>query len=137
MNRISQLLLCALTLSAPTFADSPPPQTLPIAATPNHAAVDETREERDARMAWWRDAKFGMFIHYGLYSGLAGEFRGVPGGAEWIQKNLELDTDTYAAEAAPLFKPRPAAPRLGPSWPRRPAAATWCSPPSTTRVSPC
>lgn len=107
MNRISQLLLCALTLSAPSFADAPPPQTLPIAGDANHAAVEETREERDARMAWWRDAKFGMFIHYGLYSGLAGEFRGVPGGAEWIQKNLELDTDTYAAEAAPLFKPAP------------------------------
>ena len=36
------------------------------------ATVQETKEQRDARMQWWRDAKFGMFIHYGLYSGLAG-----------------------------------------------------------------
>lgn len=50
-------------------------------------------------MEWWRDAKFGMFIHYGLYSGLAGEWKGRPGGSEWIQKNVEVDTDTYAAEA--------------------------------------
>ena len=50
--------------------------------------------------------KFGMFIHYGLYSGLAGEWKGRPGGSEWIQKNVEVDTDTYAAEALPLFKPR-------------------------------
>ena len=57
-------------------------------------------------MEWWRDAKFGMFIHYGLYSGLAGEWKGRPGGSEWIQKNVEVDTDTYAAEALPLFKPR-------------------------------
>ena len=67
----------------------------------------ETREERDTRMKWWRDAKFGMFIHYGLYSGLAGEFKGVPGGGEWIQCNLGLDTETYAAEALPLFQPAP------------------------------
>ena len=25
-------------------------------------------ESRDERMAWWREARFGMFIHYGLYS---------------------------------------------------------------------
>lgn len=107
MNRISLLLLGALSLSASAIADAPPPQVLPIAGDANHAAVTETREERDARMDWWRDAKFGMFIHYGLYSGLGGEFRGVPGGTEWIQKNLELDTDTYAAEATRHFKPAP------------------------------
>ena len=58
-------------------------------------------------MGWWRDAKFGMFIHYGIYSGLAGEFKGKKGGAEWLQSNLRLDTDSYAAEALPLFKPAP------------------------------
>ena len=82
-------------------------QVLPVAGDEDHAAITETNEQRDARMAWWRDAKFGMFIHYGLYSGLAGEFKGVQGGSEWIQTNLELDTDTYAAEALSLFKPAP------------------------------
>lgn len=67
----------------------------------------ESKEARDARMQWWRDAKFGMFIHYGLYSGLAGEFMGVPGGGEWIQCNLGLDTESYAAVALPLFQPAP------------------------------
>lgn len=77
-------------------------------AVPESAVVvphKETKEERDARMKWWRDAKFGMFIHYGLYSGLAGYFKEIPGGGEWIQCNLGLDTDTYAAETLPLFKP--------------------------------
>ncbi len=69
------------------------------------ATQQETKEQRDARMKWWRDAKFGMFIHYGLYSGLGGYFKGTPGGGEWIQCNLGLDTDTYAAEALPLFQP--------------------------------
>ena len=75
-------------------------------AAPESAAattVQETKEQRDARMQWWRDAKFGMFIHYGLYSGLAGYFQGVPGGGEWIQCNLGLDTLTYAAETLPRF----------------------------------
>ena len=72
----------------------------------HEGAPPETEDARDARMKWWRDGKFGMFIHYGLYSGLAGEWKGRPGGSEWIQKNVEVDTDTYAAEALPLFKPR-------------------------------
>jgi len=33
----------------------------------------ETKEERNARMQWWRDARFGLFIHWGLYSIPAGE----------------------------------------------------------------
>jgi len=53
-----------------------------IAGDDDHAPVWETREQRDARMKWWRDAKFGMFIHFGLYSGLGGEWRGVPAGTE-------------------------------------------------------
>ena len=76
-------------------------------ASVQSSAAAETKEERDARMQWWRDAKFGMFIHYGLYSGLAGEFKGIPGGGEWIQCNLGLDTDTYAEETLPLFRPEP------------------------------
>lgn len=42
----------------------------------NEGAPAETKQARDKRMKWWRDGKFGMFIHYGLYSGLAGEFQG-------------------------------------------------------------
>lgn len=79
---------------------------LPLAGDDDHAAVSETREQRDARMRWWRDAKFGMFIHFGLYSGFGGEWRGVPAGTEWIQKNVETDTETYRREAFPLFRPR-------------------------------
>lgn len=30
--------------------------------------VDEPPSERDARMAWWREARFGMFLHFGLFS---------------------------------------------------------------------
>lgn len=71
-------------------------------------APRETVEQRDARMKWWRDGKFGMFIHYGLYSGLGGRVQGkdYEGCVEWIQMQSGLDSETYAAEALPLFKPK-------------------------------
>ena len=71
----------------------------------------ETQTERDERMQWWREARFGMFVHWGLYSGLAGTWDGKPvgtrGGMEWIQQRVKADTDTYAKAAFPLFKPKP------------------------------
>ena len=108
LARISAAALAAslLALSASAGTPSETPARVPvIAGDADHAPVFETRAERDARMKWWRDAKFGMFIHFGLYSGLAGEWRGKYAGGEWIQKNVETDTETYRAEAFPRFKP--------------------------------
>lgn len=34
----------------------------------------ETAAAKDARLGWWREARFGMFIHWGVYSALAGEW---------------------------------------------------------------
>ena len=74
-------------------------------------APKETAAQRDARMQWWREARFGMFVHWGLYSGLAGTWEGKPvatrGGMEWIQNRVNADTKTYAERAIPLFKPSP------------------------------
>ncbi len=95
--------LCAETASLPD--EENPPRVPVLAGDADHAPVFETREERDARMRWWRDAKFGMFIHFGLYSGLAGEWEGRNAGAEWIQKNVEIDSETYARAAFPRFSP--------------------------------
>jgi alpha-L-fucosidase len=71
----------------------------------------ESRSDRDARMAWWREARFGMFVHWGLYSGLAGTWDGkavaTSGGMEWIQERVKADTRTYATRAIPLFTPKP------------------------------
>lgn len=70
----------------------------------------ESTAERDARMHWWREARFGMFVHWGLYSGLAGTWEGKPvgesGGMEWIQQRVKADTGAYAEEAIPLFRPK-------------------------------
>ena len=75
------------------------------------SSTPESPAQRDARMSWWREARFGMFVHWGLYSGLAGTWEGKPvgktGGMEWIQQRVKADTDTYAKAALPLFKPTP------------------------------
>jgi alpha-L-fucosidase len=86
---------------------------LTLNAAPGRAVptTPETPVQRDARMKWWREARFGMFVHWGLYSGLAGTWDGKPvgtrGGMEWIQQRVKADTDTYAAAALPLFHPKP------------------------------
>jgi alpha-L-fucosidase len=48
--------------------------------------AEETKAARDARMKWWREAKFGLFIHWGVYSVPAGIYNGKPIGGigEWI-----------------------------------------------------
>ncbi|MBN1420623.1 MAG: alpha-L-fucosidase [Planctomycetes bacterium] len=62
----------------------------------------ETEAERDSRMNWWREARFGMFIHWGLYAIPAGEWEGrkIPGIGEWIMYNAHIPV----AEYEPLAK---------------------------------
>ncbi len=49
----------------------------------------------DDRLAWWRDARFGMFIHWGLYSILAGEWGGRTDYAEWIRHSAHIPLADY------------------------------------------
>ena len=48
---------------------------------------NETKEEKDSRLAWWTNDRFGMFIHWGTYS-LAGRH-------EWVKKRERIDDETY------------------------------------------
>jgi alpha-L-fucosidase len=61
---------------------------------------------QDERMAWWREARFGMFIHWGLFSQLGGEWKGFDYGkemggasAEWIMLQAAIPKEEYAALA--------------------------------------
>lgn len=58
---------------------------------------DETTLKQDERMEWWRDARFGMFIHWGLYAEPAGEWKGerIPGISEWIMARAEIPVAEY------------------------------------------
>ncbi len=51
----------------------------------------------DARMQWWRQARFGMFIHWGLYAIPAGTWEGeqIPGIGEWIQYRAQIPVANY------------------------------------------
>jgi len=63
--------------------------------------ADETPAQRDARMAWWRDARFGMFIHWGVYSVPAGTYHGeqVKGIGEWIMNRGKIPMAEYQSYA--------------------------------------
>jgi hypothetical protein len=67
----------------------------------NFCSATETKAQHDARMAWWREAKFGMFIHWGVYSVPAGYYNGkpVPGIGEWIMNRGKIPMAEYQAYA--------------------------------------
>ena len=76
-------LLCLLPLAACSGSGDRAP------------AKPDARTEQDQRMAWWRDARFGMFIHWGLYSIPAGEWKGDTGHAEWIRETAHIPVEEY------------------------------------------
>jgi alpha-L-fucosidase len=55
-----------------------------------------------ARTGWWRNAKYGLFIHWGLYSQLAGHWNGqtTAGLGEWIMKDLNIPESQYETVAS-------------------------------------
>ncbi len=70
------------------------------------ALQTSTEQDRERRMKWWHEARFGMFIHWGLYS--------VLGRHEWVMENEAIPVAEYEQLAA-RFRPRP--------WPAREWAA--------------
>ena len=62
-------------------------------------AQDTTRENR---MKWWRDARFGMFIHWGVYAVPAGEYKGqrINRIGEWIMNRGKIPVAEYKRFAA-------------------------------------
>lgn len=59
---------------------------------------------QDERMAWWRDARFGMFLHWGLYAIPAGKWQDHDNHGEWIRTTAQIPRDTYA-EFQPQWNP--------------------------------
>lgn len=74
-----------------THAPTPPPSAAPA-----------------DRMAWWRDAKFGIFIHWGPYAPLGARYQGkaIPWAGEWIRHAARIPRDAYA-ELALQWQPHP------------------------------
>lgn len=59
--------------------------------------LNESKEAYQKRMEWFTDSKYGMFIHFGLYSQLGGIYKGNDEGryAEWIQANQQIPKSDY------------------------------------------
>ncbi len=92
IRTIAAALALAIACQVAIAADAPAANT----------GRDETAAERDARMAWWREARFGMFIHWGIYSVPAGVWQGkeAPGNnGEWIMLRAKIPVADYAAFA--------------------------------------
>lgn len=55
----------------------------------------------EQRMQWWREARFGMFIHWGVYSVPAGTYHGEQSKhiGEWIMRDFNIPVDEYAGYA--------------------------------------
>jgi len=78
-----------------------------IAHSPSVAASGAKHTpSKDERMKWWREARFGMFIHWGLYAVPAGEWKGkqIPGIGEWIMERADIPVSEYE-QLAGQFNP--------------------------------
>src|SRR5215831_6785705 len=62
---------------------------------------------RNQRLAWWRKARFGCFIHWGVYSGPGGEWNGQPfqGYAEHLMRIEKIPLTEYKAKVVAPFNP--------------------------------
>ena len=64
---LSLLLLAEVTTTGIATESSPMPSPAPSASPSVSWLPGETQEAHESRMAWWKQAKYGMFIHWGLY----------------------------------------------------------------------
>ncbi len=69
--------------------------------------LKESKIDFNQRMEWWRDARFGMFIHWGVYSVPAGVHKSeeIKGIGEWIQNNAKIPSAEYE-NYAKQFNPK-------------------------------
>ncbi len=80
-------VMAVLATTTSRAADAPPAGWL----------TGETPEQHDSRMAWWREAKFGFFIHWGIYS--------IPADGEWhmrVHQQSFADYSKYAGQFNPV-----------------------------------
>lgn len=89
---VQVLLAAALTACGSTPTPTPTSSNL-ASATPE--ALAKARAEQDQRMAWWREARFGMFVHWGLYAIPAGTWNGAKHHGEWIRDTARIPLEEY------------------------------------------
>ncbi len=90
-------LLCVLFCSFPMAAET----------ESTWSYVKETPEQHAAKMQWWNTARFGMFVHWGVYSATGGEYKGkMPtNSAEWMMNKARIPIADYKTENVDKFNP--------------------------------
>lgn len=86
-------ILAALALTGCAAAGVFTVQAAPV--PPAMARPVETPQQYAARMKWWSEARFGLFIHWGLYSVPAGEWNGRRDLAEWFMDQTGMPRVEY------------------------------------------
>lgn len=99
---LTLLLTAALAASAlPAANAAPTPARAEAGPGTDHATDDPFTADRTS---WFRQDRFGMFIHFGAYSNLEGEYTRPDGtvcrNAEWIQRECDIPKDAYEQQAA-------------------------------------
>jgi alpha-L-fucosidase len=89
LHRLISLAVCAKVFAA-TFAHA-----ANETSADTNSIVKESATQRDARMKWWREARFGLFIHWGLYSVPAGEWQGKTNYGEWVLEETHMPVSEY------------------------------------------
>lgn len=71
--------------------------TTTIPANSKAHLTENKKSSKSERMSWWREARFGMFIHWGLYAIPAGEWKGVEYEwlGEWIMQRARIPSSEY------------------------------------------
>jgi alpha-L-fucosidase len=92
----------AATLAAAAGDGGLRPALAQSAVSPTAPPTPEEQADRQRRMKWWHDARFGMFIHWGLYSVLARH--------EWVMEMEGIPAQEYE-QLAKRFNPKPNAAR--------------------------
>ena len=78
-----------------------------VSRSPAIEVLRTTPQQADERLGWWRDARFGMFVHWGVSAEIAGTWQGKVyyGYAEHIQRMAMIPIPTYIKEVAGNFNP--------------------------------
>ena len=87
----------------------------------------EVAETRAKRMKWWHEARFGMFVHWGLYAQL--------GRHEWVMNRERIPLAEYE-KLADTWKPKPNAAEVSGSY-RKAASFIWSLASACRRPSYC
>ncbi|MFO0872622.1 MAG: alpha-L-fucosidase [Phycisphaerales bacterium] len=86
------LLASMLADAAAPAATTPAPVASALPAMPAMPAADRAA---DPRLDWWRSARFGMFIHWGLYAIPAGRWGDATNHGEWIRTTAQIPLAEY------------------------------------------